>query len=579
MRIYRSLTLSLILLWSASDGFAQSVETYIIQINISDSTQRINLGNHNLSADQISVLEHQSRTTVQSFVRDLSTRLQVEDAHLIVRSKVLRSQPAVLIEADSKGLELLIELEREGRIAYIQPNVLFSPASSFSTANSLSLTNPHLADFDADLAWNLGYEGQGNCIAILDSGVHLEHPVLKDRIIDDACFSTGGNLFRSLCIEDEQGNVTAQACTIDEACSHGTFMASIAAGEAWVSDSGLSFEGGVAKGAGILAYQVFSELIHSSCPRGERCYSASALDIISSIEDILIKQSTGYYGGQCSNIIVNMSLAGSGFNTEARCNAEHQGMAHWVQMLREAGIKIVASAGNVNENQAIGVPACIEGVLSASAATIENNQIAFHENSSSAPFANLFAPGVGLIGAINEVPSPFSLLSDADGSSGAAAALSGFLGVAAGFIPEDRLSAAPELCEYLKDKDSALVGVRPNTNYESCFPRFSERLFENVTTAQEDAAIPGLEVTSLTHFPNPFSQSTTFEMVLSQDTPGVSYVVYDILGKKVMASELGILQAGVHRFHVDAADWASGQYILEVSTPRTRFSRLLTLAR
>ena len=46
---------------------------------------------------------------------------------------------------------------------------------------------------DAPSAWNLapGYNGTGEAVGILDTGVQATHPFFASRVIDGACFTAG----------------------------------------------------------------------------------------------------------------------------------------------------------------------------------------------------------------------------------------------------------------------------------------------------------------------------------------------------------------------------------------------------
>jgi len=108
----------------------------------------------------------------------------------------------------------------------------------------------------APQAWSR-YSGQGQAVAILDTGVDNTHSAFSPgRIIEEACYSStviGQSL--SFCpggVSEATGPNTGVHCDLPGVCEHGTHVAGIAAG----NDATIT---GVAKDANIIAIQVFSE--------------------------------------------------------------------------------------------------------------------------------------------------------------------------------------------------------------------------------------------------------------------------------------------------------------------------------
>ncbi|MBK9440715.1 MAG: S8 family serine peptidase [Comamonadaceae bacterium] len=87
-------------------------------------------------------------------------------------------------------------------------------------------------------AWSMGYTGAGRTIAVLDTGVDKNHPLLTGKVVSEACYSNNDaiNSGTSLC----HGGVNASAepgsampyggaCPPGQ-CDHGTHVAGIVAG-------------------------------------------------------------------------------------------------------------------------------------------------------------------------------------------------------------------------------------------------------------------------------------------------------------------------------------------------------------
>lgn len=91
----------------------------------------------------------------------------------------------------------------------INPDYINREGGMFEYANSLGYVN-------APEAWAKGWTGKGTTIAILDTGIDLDHPEFADRIVAAECFT---------------GTCKAGYETVDDnhALSHGTHVAGIAA--------------------------------------------------------------------------------------------------------------------------------------------------------------------------------------------------------------------------------------------------------------------------------------------------------------------------------------------------------------
>ncbi|MGA1368451.1 MAG: hypothetical protein ACO394_08025, partial [Blastocatellia bacterium] len=77
-------------------------------------------------------------------------------------------------------------------------------------------------------AWENGYTGAGQTIAILDSGVDRNHPFLAGKVVSEACYSTNASAdsYLSLCPGGNSSSTVLNSglpCTLENAgCEHGT---------------------------------------------------------------------------------------------------------------------------------------------------------------------------------------------------------------------------------------------------------------------------------------------------------------------------------------------------------------------
>ena len=259
--------------------------------------------------------------------------------------------------------------------------------------------------------------GQGQSIAILDTGVDVSHPFLAGRINHQACFSTTSsvNNSTSLCpdgTDSQIGGNAGQACSDSiDGCNHGTHVAGIAAGDGAAAGVGFS---GVAPNANIMAVQVFSKFTGSICgpsSAGNSCVLAYTSDIIAALDHIYEQRNNFDIAA------VNMSLGG-GLHTNA-CDTEPERAA--IDMLNAAGIAVVAAAGNNGSSSSINSPACISSTISVSATTKSDVLSSF---SNTSPLLDLLAPGSDISSSV-----PGGGFASLDGTSMAAPHVAGAIAV------------------------------------------------------------------------------------------------------------------------------------------------------
>src|SRR5262249_46363871 len=154
------------------------------------------------------------------------------------------------------------------------------------------------------------------------------------------------------------GSGVACPLTID-GCEHGTHVAGIAAGLGGGVTGVLDSDSGVARGATIIAIQVFSKVSDSTFCGGAAytpCTGAYDSDIISGLNRVYTLR-TSY------NIAaVNMSLGSGTYGSY--CDGTFTSYKNAIVQLRSVNIATVIASGNAGSTTGISSPACISSAIS-----------------------------------------------------------------------------------------------------------------------------------------------------------------------------------------------------------------------
>ncbi|MFN8491542.1 MAG: S8 family serine peptidase [Caldilineaceae bacterium] len=238
---------------------------------------------------------------------------------------------------------------------------------------------------NAPAMWAAGYDGTGQAVAILDTGVDATHPFLGGRVVAEACFSNaggnGGGI--SLCpngTPTQTGSGAANANTAQclyngsQLCAHGTHVAGIAAGR------GTAFSG-VARNAKIIAIQIFTRF-----NGGVGAYTS---DIDKGLDYIRTNLMSSY-----SIAAVNMSLGDStAYTDQTTCDNNNASTKAVIDNLRSNNIATVIAAGNNGWTNGVTGPGCISSAI-AVGATTDSDQVASFSNMQA--MVDLLAPGVSI---------------------------------------------------------------------------------------------------------------------------------------------------------------------------------------
>jgi subtilisin family serine protease len=274
------------------------------------------------------------------------------------------------------------------------PNVEFI-GEDIQMSPTLDKSSPFIG---AVAAWNAGYDGSGQTVAILDTGVNGSHKFLQGKVVSEACFSydNPSSGYGTTCPDGSELQTGAGAgknCSLSYyGCTHGTHVAGIAAG---YLDANLA---GVAPGADVIAIQVFT-------------YDTYYNSVVAFTSDILLGLERVDGLSAFYNISsANLSL-GSGAYSGTHCDSADGGaMKSIVDRLKAKGIATVIASGNDSDKSRINWPACVSSAVSVGATNTvgssTENDVAYFSNS--APILDLLAPGVSIYSSIKVDTYPFT---------------------------------------------------------------------------------------------------------------------------------------------------------------------------
>lgn len=278
--------------------------------------------------------------------------------HRVLRT--FRTVPYVALELSSAALA---KLQSSRRAASLTREISSRPHLDVSTEI-----------VESNDTTSLGRKGQGQTIAILDSGIDKTHPFLQKapggptKVVAEACYSQNNNCPNGQTTDTSAGS--GAPCNIDHMCTHGTHVAGIAAGNGAAAGKPFS---GVAPAATLISIQVFSDVNGQS-----RSFPDDQMAGLQHVYELR---------NDFKIASVNMSF-GSPPTGSGSC--DDNPLAPLIQNLLSVGITSVISSGNEGSNSGVGSPACISAAVTVGATT-DIDTVASYSNSSN--LVDLLAPG------------------------------------------------------------------------------------------------------------------------------------------------------------------------------------------
>lgn len=237
----------------------------------------------------------------------------------------------------------------------------------------------------ASAAWAQGIDGTKWYVAVLDTGIRDTHNFFKGKSIVQACFASGqsgpGDCPNGTSEDTTSPHAAQHHPQEYDGWNHGTHVSGIAVG----NDPTKPLYG-VAKGADLIAVQVFSKVTGAQCAPHAKCVLTYTADYDKGLEYV--------YGLRTHLPIaaVNMSLGGGKYSDQTTCDNDNASTKTAIDNLRAAGIPTVIASGNDGYCDGISSPGCISSAVAVGATGDDDDEADF--SNYHADLLDLYAPGV-----------------------------------------------------------------------------------------------------------------------------------------------------------------------------------------
>lgn len=324
------------------------------------------------------------RALIERARKSLLLDIKGYDAESVKEFKYL---PYLAISLTPSGIEAL---RTSIQMIDIEEDILLAPALSNSVPS-----------IGVNKAWETGYTGAGQTIAVVDSGIDKSHPYLAGKVVSEGCFSTNNRTTgsSSLCPGLASSTTAVNSgvhCNLPiEECKHGTLVGGVIAGNSQTATGvGEPLAGGIAKDATLISLNVYSRFENAQlCGSTAPCVLSYLTDQVRALERVYDIRN------QYRIAAVNFGLSGQRY-TEL-CDNASSILSDSIQQLAVLGIPTISPTGNNGYSDATGMPACMKSSISVGATELDPSGVErVYSKSNSAPFIHLLAPGVGITSAV-----------------------------------------------------------------------------------------------------------------------------------------------------------------------------------
>ncbi len=326
----------------------------------------------------INFSEDQSLRRSASMKTSLMSRL----SRLGVREhKRFKTLPVMALQVNEKGLK---ELEKNPNVKKVYQNQLRKHSLASSTIQ-----------IQANQAWARNQAGDGVAVAVVDAGFINYHDMFNgaDKVLEEACFTTNATIqgirVFSNCWPDNSttrigpGSANPSGNPTSAGNDHGSLVAGVAAGKA---DEYSPILTGVAREASVIAVNVFSRVENQNfCGLdslfGVACVVALDSDVLAGLDYVYSLRN------QHDIAAVNLSLGGGAFRNACDVQSVYTAV---INRLKNAGIAVVAAAGNDGSGTTISEPACVSNAIAVGSVG-DTNVVSDFTNSNN--LIDFWAPG------------------------------------------------------------------------------------------------------------------------------------------------------------------------------------------
>ena len=326
------------------------------------------------------------RTDVDGVSADQASASVVADLPAAAAAGVTESDnfPILFVPPSADALDALLD---NGLVANVEADRLAAPSLIQVTA----VVNSDEVNAGGVGGRGLGVDGRETfAVAVLDTGVDLDHGAFDGRIVSEACYARGSDnlLGAGDCPNGSSADVSAGAgnhCTFNPGeCRHGTHVAGIAVGNE-PTGAPAGADDGVAPNAQLVPINVFSDFGAD----GALSWTSDQIRGLDRVET-LVNNGTEIRSA-------NMSLGGGRFFNAATCDAANVATKAAIDSLRAVGVATVIAAGNDGWTDSMSAPACISTAISVGATTDADGFGSFTNSDTGLDF---WAPGVGVFGPV-----------------------------------------------------------------------------------------------------------------------------------------------------------------------------------